>query len=291
MSGALPYFGDAYMADTRHLTLEEHGAYHLLILIAWRSPHCSLPDDDKRLAQMLGITAKKWAAIKPTVLAFWTRNEHGWEQKRLTKERRWVEEKSRKNKDAAGARWNSKSLKTGGGDDANAFANGKADASANGDAPPPPPLEGSEDKSSGAEPPDPLRTMFDTGLALLTSTGTPEKQARSLLGKWKKAKGEVEVLVELADCRAKRIEQPIEWLEARFKCARYVSPTGFEYRGSDKDVLRAAEIRADWSTYWAVKAAMDRPAESRPQTPRRTGQKQIGALVKSLAANHIDRGG
>jgi uncharacterized protein YdaU (DUF1376 family) len=65
----MPYFGDAYMADTRHLTLEEHGAYHLLLLIAWRSPNCALPDDDKRIAQMLGITAKKWAALKPTVMA------------------------------------------------------------------------------------------------------------------------------------------------------------------------------------------------------------------------------
>lgn len=139
MSGAIPYFGDAYMADTRHLTLEEHGAYHLLLLIAWRSPNCALPNDDKRIAQMLGITPKKWAALKPTVLSFWTLTEHGWEQKRLTKERRWVEEKKAKNKAAAEARWDANSLKDKGEGDANASANAQTVGDANGYAPPPPP--------------------------------------------------------------------------------------------------------------------------------------------------------
>jgi uncharacterized protein YdaU (DUF1376 family) len=154
-AGAIPYFGDAYMADTRHLTLEEHGAYHLLLLIAWRSPNCALPDDDKRLSQMLGITPKKWAVLKPTVMAFWTRCEHGWEQKRLTKERKWVEEKRAKNKDAADARWGGKK----GSGKANARANGYANASANGYAPPPLPLGSNEPIAStnvdvSAEPTD-----------------------------------------------------------------------------------------------------------------------------------------
>lgn len=141
----MPYFGDAYMADTRHLTLEEHGAYHLLLLIAWRSPNCALPDDDKRIAQMLGVTPKKWAALKPVVMTFWTHTEHGWEQKRLTKERRWVDEKSRKNRDAANVRHNPKSLKTNERHDANAHANGSTNGHANGYAPlPPPPLGSNE---------------------------------------------------------------------------------------------------------------------------------------------------
>lgn len=176
MSGAIPYFGDAYMADTRHLTLEEHGAYHLLLLIAWRSPNCAIPNDDKRIAQMLGITPKKWAAIKPTVLAFWTLTEHGWEQKRLTKERRWVDEKSRKNRAAAEASHKARSrghlatktrppgakssdhnrnskaqiettkaLENNEALSANASANGCANASANGYAPLPPPTLGSNE--------------------------------------------------------------------------------------------------------------------------------------------------
>lgn len=108
---AIPFFGDAYMADTRHLSLEEHGAYMLLLMIAWRSADCALPDDDKRIAQMLGITAPKWRKLKPSIMEFWTLKEGRWTQARLTKERAFVTKKSKQNADAANARWSGKSLK------------------------------------------------------------------------------------------------------------------------------------------------------------------------------------
>ena len=79
---SIPLFGDAYLADTRHLSLEEHGAYLQLMMIAWRSTDCALPDDDVRLARMLGISAGRWAKIKIAVMAFWTLSEKGWTQKR-----------------------------------------------------------------------------------------------------------------------------------------------------------------------------------------------------------------
>lgn len=178
-AAATPIFGDAYLADTQHLTLEEHGAYFKLLLIAWRSPHCALPDDDRRIATMLGITPKKWAALRPSVMAFWTRTEHGYEQKRLSKERAWVDEKSSKSRNSAHARWDrdakprpagsqsfdddrsgaetneaAKSLKTGNTPDANAGAGAAAGAGASGDAPPPPPRkkkECSDEHSARAE--------------------------------------------------------------------------------------------------------------------------------------------
>lgn len=102
---AIPLFGDAYIADTRHLSLEEHGAYLQLLMIAWRTDDCSLPDDDKRLAQMLGITVSRWGKIKPTVMAFWEREGDRWTQKRLQKERAFVNKKREQNAEAANARW------------------------------------------------------------------------------------------------------------------------------------------------------------------------------------------
>ena len=126
---ALPLFGDAYMADTRHLTLEEHGAYLMLLLIAWRSPDCSLPDDDARLARMLGITPKKWAKLKPSVMAFWKLTAAGWQQERLTKEFRFVAKKSEQNRQSANSRWNDKPLKNNEVDDANAHADAMPEAS------------------------------------------------------------------------------------------------------------------------------------------------------------------
>lgn len=119
-SPAIPLFGDAYIADTRHLSLEEHGAYLTLMMIAWRAEDCSLPDDDARIARMLGVTAKKWAKLKPTVMSFWCLEDGRWTQKRLSKERQYVAKKSKQNAESANARWNSKPLKTNDVDDANA---------------------------------------------------------------------------------------------------------------------------------------------------------------------------
>ena len=123
---AMPYFGDAYIADTRHLTLEEHGAYRLLLDIAWRSPNRALPDNDKRIAQMLGITPARWSKLRPAVMAFWSISPHGWQQKKLLKV--WEETIKRRDKrrQAAEARWGAKSLKDNDAPDANAYANGNA---------------------------------------------------------------------------------------------------------------------------------------------------------------------
>jgi uncharacterized protein YdaU (DUF1376 family) len=102
---AIPLFGDAYMADTTHLTLEEHGAYLKLMMVAWRIDGCCLPDDDARLARILGITAGKWAKIKLAVMAFWSIENGVWIQARLSKERAFVEKKRQKNSDISSEAW------------------------------------------------------------------------------------------------------------------------------------------------------------------------------------------
>jgi uncharacterized protein YdaU (DUF1376 family) len=140
----MPLFGDAYLADTRHLSLEEHGAYLQLMMIAWRSSDCVLPDDDTRLARMLGITAGRWAKLKSTVMAFWTLTEKGWAQKRLSKERAFVDEKRAKNKSAADARWN--------GQVAENKQTDECERTSERNAPPPPPPEVvSEAKASSTQ--------------------------------------------------------------------------------------------------------------------------------------------
>jgi uncharacterized protein YdaU (DUF1376 family) len=144
---AIPLFGDAYLADTRHLSLEEHGAYLQLLMIAWRALDCSLPDDDARLSRMLGITGRKWSKIKPTVMGFWTVKNGRWTQKRLSKERQWVAKKSEQNRDAINSRWKANRLKNNDEGDTNVIP----DAYRN-DTPPPPPLssepKGSSDRTS-----------------------------------------------------------------------------------------------------------------------------------------------
>jgi uncharacterized protein YdaU (DUF1376 family) len=60
---AMPMYWDAYLADTTHLTTEEHGAYMLLLAAMWRRDG-QVPDDDRDNARILGLTPAKWRKIK-----------------------------------------------------------------------------------------------------------------------------------------------------------------------------------------------------------------------------------
>lgn len=83
---ALPLFTDAFLADTGHLDATETGAYLSLLMAAWRSPGCCLPDDPIRLARMARCDQRTWKRINAAVLSFWTKDEDGMlRQKRLSK--------------------------------------------------------------------------------------------------------------------------------------------------------------------------------------------------------------
>jgi uncharacterized protein YdaU (DUF1376 family) len=96
----MPFYVGDYLADTRHLTLEQHGAYLLLITHYWK--HGSLPDDDAELRRIVGATVWQWKRIWPAVKLFFeasatlvASSENGsvkqllgkcWRHKRLDKE-------------------------------------------------------------------------------------------------------------------------------------------------------------------------------------------------------------
>lgn len=212
---SLPIFGDAYLADTQHLTLEEHGAYFKLLLCAWRTSACELPADDKRIATMLGISAGKWAKLKPAILAFWTRTETGWQQKRLTKERAFVDEKRVKNSAAAGARWNDKPLETKEGSNANAYATAM---------PLSPTHLTQEETIAGAmdgkpseapddvDPIDLKALLFSTGKPYLIRNGVTPANAGSILGKWRQQHGDGAVIDALALAQAEACSAPIPFI-------------------------------------------------------------------------------
>ncbi len=50
----------------------------------------------------------------------------------------------------------------------------------------------------------------------MTDAGIPDKQARSLIGKWRAAHGDGAVMEAIVDCRARAITNPVEWIVARF---------------------------------------------------------------------------
>lgn len=105
---ALTLWTDAYLSDTRHLSTLEHGAYLLLLMEAWRRPHCDLPDDDMILSRLAGLAPKDWAKVKTVVMAFWTRDgrRKTWTQKRLFQERSKARVRSKSASDNSSKRWN-----------------------------------------------------------------------------------------------------------------------------------------------------------------------------------------
>ena len=61
----MPFYVGDYLRDTRRLTLEQHGAYMLLIMHNWTEG--GIPSDDEEMARILGCSVKRlpsiWSAI------------------------------------------------------------------------------------------------------------------------------------------------------------------------------------------------------------------------------------
>jgi uncharacterized protein YdaU (DUF1376 family) len=103
----LPLWTDAYIADTLDLSLEEHGCYLMLLMLAWRQVGCSMPDDNAWFCRWLNIHGNRWRKLRQRVLErFFAQDESGcWQQLRLSKERDSIEKTSRNRREIAEKRW------------------------------------------------------------------------------------------------------------------------------------------------------------------------------------------
>lgn len=66
---SMPFLVERYIADTRHLSLEEHGAYLLLLFNMWQREGF-LPDIDADNARLLGVPVKQWLKLKERLAPF-----------------------------------------------------------------------------------------------------------------------------------------------------------------------------------------------------------------------------
>jgi uncharacterized protein YdaU (DUF1376 family) len=74
-----------YLADTFHLTRDQHGAYLLLLMAMWRAGG-RLPATDAKLAAIAKCTPKEWAANRDVLLGFFQRRGGLLTHKRLAAE-------------------------------------------------------------------------------------------------------------------------------------------------------------------------------------------------------------
>jgi len=95
---------DALLADTTHMTAEEFGAYCRILFVMWRHG-AQLPDDDKELGIIAGVTPKRWQKIKEKVRRPFTSSDGVLTQKRLTETWHDVQEIRRIRALAGKKRW------------------------------------------------------------------------------------------------------------------------------------------------------------------------------------------
>jgi len=103
----MPVFIGDYLADTMHLTTEQHGAYLLLLFHLWRRG--SLRDDDATLAKISGLGETAWKLHRPALAEFFKIHDGLWQHGRVEKERARVtktkQSMAQKAKSAASSRW------------------------------------------------------------------------------------------------------------------------------------------------------------------------------------------
>lgn len=104
----MPLFIADYLADTQHLTRDEHGGYFLLLMAYWRNAG-PLPDDDKRLAAIVKASAREWKQMRHVMAEFFVVSEGKWSHKRADAELKDAAENAAKHakraRNAAEKRW------------------------------------------------------------------------------------------------------------------------------------------------------------------------------------------
>jgi uncharacterized protein YdaU (DUF1376 family) len=196
-------------------------AFYLLNLWmrAWHEvPAASIEDDDNVLADAAGVDPERWTVIRDEVLRGWVKCSDGrlyhpvvaelaqvaWAEKQAQRQRMQKARQAKVQRSTSavtGAMTGSTTEPVT--EPATGSMTGAVAAPVTG-------LKGREGKDKGkgyssdpkgsgspAPPHDPVKALFDIGVLLLTSSGTPESHARSLIGKWRKALADDERLMAL----------------------------------------------------------------------------------------------
>jgi uncharacterized protein YdaU (DUF1376 family) len=108
---ALPYmqlYVADYLADTQHLTTEEHGAYILLIFSYWQT---GKPLRKDRLATVARLSNERWTDVERTLIEFFHDDGTHWQHFRIEADLEAVNSKASKASDAGKASAKARALK------------------------------------------------------------------------------------------------------------------------------------------------------------------------------------
>ena len=123
---SLPYFPmypDDFEADTAHLSLLEDGAYNRLLRLCWRSPGCSVPNDEAWIMRRMRVTdPAEMDAVRAVLAEYFTVEKGRYTNKRLSREWREAHDAHEKRKMAGSKGGKAKALKLNNSEPSNAQA-------------------------------------------------------------------------------------------------------------------------------------------------------------------------
>lgn len=214
-----PMFPTDFDADTGHLSFAEDGAYNRLLRLSWRCPGAKMPDDLDWICRKARAFSDDDRALIAAILSeFFTRSGGKVFSRRLAKE--WDEAHAAHNKRvSAGSRGGkAKALKTN--------KSGPSNAKAMLKQPEPEPYSNSDANASDGDAvaDDFSKQLFDRGVAFLGRHGIQERQARSIIGKWRKEHSDRDVFDAFAGCAKAGATDPVPWIVARLKGAQAPPP-------------------------------------------------------------------
>jgi uncharacterized protein YdaU (DUF1376 family) len=222
-----PMYPADFEADTSHLTLEEDGAYNRLLRLMWMTPGCSLPDDDAWLARRLRVSPETMAkVVRPLIGEFMQTKNGRVFSARLQREFKKADETSTARSRAGKRGGRPKAIENKQQDEKPGFSDGKAGLSDTRALPEPEPedtqaIACDADASPAASPSEVFtKEVFDRAVAFLGKSGTPERQARSLVGKWRKEFPEKEIFNAFAAAGREGVTDPVPWITARLAALR-----------------------------------------------------------------------
>lgn len=199
-----------YLADTQRLSTEQHGAFLLLLMDYWRNG--PPPADDAVLCSITRLKLARFRKHKTVLLSFFRIVDGRLIDKRADAEKIRAEQNAKRNSErarhAADVRWRSA--------DGDAPSNAPSNAASN--APECPSPSPSVTSVTGGVAADPVKSLFDDGVALLVGKGASQGAARSLIGQLRKKAGDERLGLLIAEAQSLDITDPRAWLTAAANC-------------------------------------------------------------------------
>lgn len=192
---------------------------------AWtQKPAASLPDDDLALCRLadLGRDLRAWKKVKAMALYGFEKCSDGRLYHKTLAEQALIAWGKRLKDRERKAEWRAKQVTQNQADSSNVPRDGtRTETGTERGRDAAVPADGNRrdgtvysDTDVSAKS-DPVKRIFDLGVALLVDTGSTPAAARSMIGRWRKEHSDTAVESALSDAKARNISDPRAWITAR----------------------------------------------------------------------------